>query len=82
MRELSIIRNPDEAMITMLVTFGNFFKFNNRSDHTWQSVSACLKSFGTVLSNITYFDFDQATPAQKRMMLNYSIATSQVTQRS
>ena len=82
MRELAVLRDPDQAMVTMVVTFGNFFQLNRNKNHNWQSVTTCLKSFGTVLSDLTYFDFDSVSPDQERLMLAYNIETAEVTNRT
>ena len=59
----------------MLVTFANFLKLEEHSEHDWRSASGATKNFGRILSSISYFDCDEVSGGQEQLVLAYKATT-------
>jgi len=56
----------------MLVSFANFLRLNDSDDNTVRSCTSALRSYGKILSQLAYFDYDLASPEQVEEALLYS----------
>ena len=56
----------------MLVSFANFLRLNDSDDNTVRSCKSALRSFGKILSTMTYVKYDEVSAEQMEEALTYS----------